>query len=260
MSADGVMGYGGTGRKPDFRREHLVYADVPLGFHKNSLTLGRTNLSYDLLKTFLWPNSQKKRFLITGNSNWFTRAFCYPYVDCSLVEWDWDRTDPLRTEIYTRTMSYHKIAGFEEVLHLGREAETDPAAVRLHFYRGLLWAIYPVGFHKFDISSGDGAHNAYRHLYRRFEPIIEKLSASGWEPQTYASSKSEHILVERYGWYKKGTLHFAIRNISDIERPVKISIDAAALDISPDKLLYARELTCRQPVSLKYSNSLFLAG
>lgn len=144
MSADGVMGYGGTGRKPDFRQEHLSYADVPLGFHKDSLTLGTVNLAYDLLKTFLWPDSEKKGYLITGNDNWFTRSFCYPYVDCSLIEWDWDGKDPLRTEMYTRTMSYHKIAGFEEVLHLGREAQTDPEAVRLHLHRGLLWAIYPV--------------------------------------------------------------------------------------------------------------------
>ena len=248
MSSDEIMGYTGTGRGPDYRVDHLPCTDVPLGFHKDSLVLGRVNLSYDLLKSFYWPDSQQKKYLITGNANWFNRSFCCPYVDCGMVEWEWDRSDPLRTGINARMMCFQKLWRFWRVLRHGKYAEKDPEAVRLHFHRCMHWAIYPAGLYALDAGGRTGHHDAFRHLYRRYEPIVETLSGSGWEPITHARSSDDKGFVERYGYFDRGSLHFAVRNTSKEDRSVGVTADTQALGMAMDHTLRCWDLTTQRPV------------
>ena len=42
-------------------------------------------------------------------------------------------------------------------------------------------------------------YNAGRPLFKRYIPMIRKLSAAGWEPITYARTGSPKLYVERYG-------------------------------------------------------------
>ena len=262
MSSDEIQGYTGTGNRPDFRREHFHFADVPLSYGKNTLALARVNLMYDFLHTFLWPHSHTHNYLNTGNANYFNRAFCFPYVDMGMIEWEWDRSNPLRTGTYARTMSYHKLYRFWRVCGKGEE---DPASVRTHLHRCLFWAIYPaVG----GMQSKTHNLDEYRYLYRRYVPIVERLSAAGWEPVTHATASPEGVLVERYGLFDNGSLHFAIRNITEGQmidpsgpapKRVNVCIDGQALGIAPDdRTLFAEELTEQHSLPLQMEKGKLL--
>jgi hypothetical protein len=56
--------------------------------------------------------------------------------------------------------------------------------------------------------------------------------------------------VERYGYFDRGTLHFAVRNTAEQECRAQISVDAGALAISMDETLRARDLTTQRPVPI----------
>lgn len=64
--------------------------------------------------------------------------------------------------------------------------------------------------------------------------------------------------MERYGLFNQGTLHFAIRNISEKEQSAAISIDTAALGIRQAVPLSAYELTCRRRVPLDHTENTIL--
>jgi hypothetical protein len=75
--------------------------------------------------------------------------------------------------------------------------------VEKYFQRSLFYGIFPSMF------SADAATNPYwetpalyerdRPLFRKYIPVIRKLSAAGWEPVTQAKSSSPAVYVERYG-------------------------------------------------------------
>ncbi len=111
------------------------------------------------------------------------------------------------------------------------------------------WALF-YGFPPSCFAPGAGAfgnywntpefHNRDRHLFRRYVPLIVRLCEAGWEPVTHAWSDNERVLVERFGRWSDGNLHFTIYNASDQLQNAIIAIDAAKLGL---KERDARNLT-----------------
>jgi hypothetical protein len=253
MSSDEICGYTGDGNAPDFRREHLKYADVPLSYGPGKLTLGVVNLAYDWLKTFLWPHSEENKYLVTGNANQFNRAFEFPYVDLGMVEFEWNSSDLLQMPVYIRSLSYHKLYRYWRVCGRGEE---DPASVVSHLHRCLMWATYPAVWGVEVV-----AHNLndYRHLYRRYVPIIEELSASGWEPITHATVGKPGVLLERYGSFAAGNLHFAVQNMNKEPVETTVTVDTQAEGIQSPADVRAYDLTHRQALPLQKAPALTVA-
>jgi hypothetical protein len=96
-------------------------------------------------------------------------------------------------------------------------------------------------------------HNRDRHLFRRYVPLIVRLCEAGWEPVTHAWSDNERVLVERFGRWSDGNLHFTIHNASDQLQNAIIAIDAAKLGL---KERDARNLTIWVLTDLKTFLSL----
>ena len=251
LTSDTIQGYAQTGGNPthtnhgaDYRREHLPYTDVPLCFDKATLALGRVNMLYDLLTTFYWPDSEKKKYLVTGNAGMWN-PFCRPYLDCGMIEGEpWPaRSDPELSGIGVRSMCYQKLWRFWRVNYWGQKGDYNPEAVRLHFHRGMHWAIYPVGTWPLRKTTDD-----YRHFFRRYEPVIEIISGSGWEPVTHARSSDTDVFVERYGYFERGTLHLTVRNTTREERAARITVDADALGVTMDETLRGWEYVWQRPM------------
>jgi len=73
-------------------------------------------------------------------------------------------------------------------------------------------------------------------------PAIEELSIAGWEPVPYARA-TEAVIVERYGSYEAGELHFTFRNYDDEAAKVtEVSLDRQALGIPQDAELVALDI------------------
>ena len=72
-----------------------------------------------------------------------------------------------------------------------------------------------------------------RPLFRKYMPIIRRLSAAGWEPITHARAGSPAILVERFG-APGGELLFTVYNDSDQSQQATLALDREALGIATD--------------------------
>jgi hypothetical protein len=102
------------------------------------------------------------------------------------------------------------------------------ALVEKYFQRSLFYGIFPSMF------SADAATHPYwenpalydrdRPLFRKYIPIVRKLSAAGWEPVTQAKSTSTAVYVERYG-----KRLFTLLNDTHQSADTTLTIDLAAL-------------------------------
>ena len=109
-------------------------------------------------------------------------------------------------------MNYRKIWRYWHAWdQRGGYGDKDPANVQAHFRHGLACAIFPAVA---CVQGATGDLEPHRALYRQYVPAIEELSRTGWEPVPYATA-TEGVIVERYGTYAQGELHFTLRNYSD---------------------------------------------
>ena len=236
FTADAIEGYFANRSGLNYRREHFATTDVPLTFGKETLGVAMPNTIWDFHNKSWWPLTQKYQVATYGNANLYEQTFTMPFVDVPMVENEWDRGHPERFERYLRAIAHHKIWRFWRVLGDGEKHEPS---VRRHFARGLAYAVYPcVGA----LNATGGNIEKYRHLFRQYVPAIEELSIAGWEPVPYARA-TEDVIVERYGSFTEGELHFTFRNYdTEAARATALTIDRQALGIPADAALVAVDI------------------
>ena len=122
-----------------------------------------------------------------------------------------------------RTASYHK----PYLLLLNTDfTKVDGAKIARYFQRCLFYGIYPSMF------SANAADHPYwedpklynrdRPLFRKYIPIVQHLSAAGWEPVTWARSSRSDVWLERYG-----RTYLTVLNSNDAPAETTIKIDTA---------------------------------
>ena len=51
-------------------------------------------------------------------------------------------------------------------------------------------------------------------IYQKYLPVIRRINRAAWEPVTHAAASDPKVLVERFGSWRGGNLHFTVRNQS----------------------------------------------
>lgn len=107
--------------------------------------------------------------------------------------------------------------------------------VRRYFERSAFYAVFPSMF------SADAATNPYwedpklydrdRPLFRKYIPLIARLSKAGWEPVTEARTSDPKLYVERYG-----KALFTVFNDSSVPRKGTLTIDLDSLGIQAKRV------------------------
>lgn len=156
-----------------------------------------------------------------------------PFFDIGLIDYDGARNE----DSYARTSGYRRPLRYWAELPQG---EKRPQAVHEMFHRGLLYAIYP---HLL----ADAAQ--FRRLYVQFVPVIERLSAAGWEPVTLATVTDPQVRVERYGRVADATLAFTVRNTADNPKRARLLLDGDLGLPSEGAMLEVRDLLTGNPVT-----------
>lgn len=118
-----------------------------------------------------------------------------------------------------------------------------------HLARGLAYGIYP-SVYSVQVMGRD--LDRYRHLYRQYVPAIEELSAAGWEPVPYASvsgsgEPSHEVIVERFGSFADGELHFTLRNYTDQPVTAALQLDRKGLGVPANAELVVQDTLPRSP-------------
>jgi hypothetical protein len=190
----------------DYRLEAIKASQLAPTFAQDSfLPVVPTWFSvYEFAKMMSNDLHKRGRLLMANATPWRFHAFL-PLLDVSGTETNWNSKSgwhPNSDAIfnYRRTLSYHKpylLLQNTDFTRFGLDL------LDLYIQRSMFYGVFPSMF------SADAAtkvywedpqlYNAGRPLFKRYIPIIKKLSAAGWEPLTYARSDNPKVYVERFG-------------------------------------------------------------
>jgi len=244
FTADAIEGYMANTSMANYRREHFKTTLVPLTFGYQNLKPAMANTIWDFHQKCWKPVTDEHNIVTYGNANGYEQFFTMPYVDIPMTEGNWDPQHDGRLDRFMRAINYRKIWRYWHAWDKGGGyGDKEPANVMGHFRRGLAYAIYPAVY---CIEGATGDLETYRAQFRQYVPAIEELSVAGWDPVPYATA-TEGVVVERFGAFANGELHFTLRNYE--EKPVEttLSLHRKDLGIPGNAELVAMDILPRTP-------------
>ena len=246
----------------NFRREHFKFADLPLVYDKarrRSCILHIFSV-YEFARHVADELRRRGRFLMANGAAWRFGFLCHLLdVGGTETKWLWKgKFRPMSDEdmLYKRAMMGKK--PYLLLMNVDFD-EFPPDMVERYMRYCVAYAFYPSMFSPTASSShkyywGNPAwYDRDRPLFRKYVPIVRRLSEAGWEPLTYAvASPSEGVVLERYGDPERGEVYFAVLNRGGEARDVEVEVDAEALGL-PAGGLRARDIVSGRAVELRRS-------
>lgn len=238
----------------DYRPEHLAASPYPLPFETDTLRPVLPHwYSTHAFTRFLSNEMRRRGKLLMANATPVRFSIFAPLLDIMGIEVNWlDAQGRWRPDDDTVMCLRRTLSGKKPYLLLmnTRFDRFTPDLVEKYFQRCLFYAIYPSMF------SHNAAEDPYwgnpewynrdRHLFRRYIPIIQRLSAAGWEPVTRARSINSEVYVERFG-----NRLFTLFNPTDRPQQTTLEVDprvpgARNMSSAAWELLSEQELPVRR--------------
>ncbi len=245
----------GWGDMPDYRPESIRYSHVPPTFASETYRpLITTWFSVWEYAAAIRADMRKRGKLLMANGTPWHKFDFLPLLDVAGTETDWSpggawRPDSDAVFNLRRTLSYRKPY---LLLQNTTFEKFGTDRVEKYFQRSMFYGCFPSMF------SPDAANHRYwetpalynrdRPLFKRYIPAIQKLSAAGWEPITYARSDNPIVYVERYG-----DRLFTVLNDSEASASAVITVELGRLGVglaAPLRVidLVTQEVVASQPV------------
>ena len=151
----------------------------------------------------------------------FRRALCRQKPYCLLMNTDYSRFTPDRVERYFQHCLFYGVwPGFFDE----EAASKDP-----------YWA------------SAKKWYERDRPLFRKYIPLLRRLTAAGWQPLTHAACSNSKILVERFGPEPGGPVFLTLLNDTADAQSGTVTADLRALGLKQPAP--ARELVSGNPAT-----------
>ncbi len=218
----------------DYRPSNLAACPYPLTFDTDSRrpVLPQWYSTHTFAR-FLRDDLHNRGKLLMANSVPIRFSVFAPLFDVMGIEVNWlgpngewqPETDAVLT--MRRTLSAQK--PYLLLMNTNFDKFSSPL-VEKYFQRSLFYGIFPSMF------SADAATHPYwenpalyerdRPLFRKYIPVIKRLSAAGWEPIPHATSANASIYLERYG-----SRLFTLLNDTHQPADTTVTIDLTALGI-----------------------------
>jgi hypothetical protein len=189
----------------DFDRDHFAAATTPLTFDSETHQPGvyKELMIYELARQMHHDLKAMGKYLF-ANSTPHRICFLTPWFDALGTETNWLQSNKFtppddQTMNLWRTMSGQKAY----CLLQNTNMEAFGPYVEKYFQRSLFYGIFP-GFFSADASThpyweNPAWYNRDRSLFKKYIPLIQNLSAAGWQPVTWARSDNSQIRLERFG-------------------------------------------------------------
>ncbi len=219
----------------NYRKDHYRYSSVPLCFDdNNNIVMFNGPAIYEFVK-WISEDVHSMGKLMFANGVPYRFTYLCPWLDVMGTETNWLPGDVFtpdadETMIMRRSMVYGK----PYLLLMNTRFDAFGVdMVERYFKRSAFYGILPGMF------SHNAANEAYfdtpkwynrdRALFKRYIPLITRLSESGWQPVSYAQSSNKTIYVERYG-----KNFITLLNDSKEPQTATIRLDTAKLGVKPD--------------------------
>lgn len=225
----------------NYNRNHFEVANYPLTFssslEKPKPAIWNYSSEYETMN-FIAREMHLKGKLTMGNGyGW--NPFAAGVLDLfgSEISWYSKASSDKKRLLFFRSISYQKPIVFLLNEGLDDTAFTTPPYIgyEKYFEKMLAYGFFP-SFFSVDASSDpywrDSAkYNIGRPFFKKYIPLIKMISQAGWEPITYATTKSNEISIERFGNNINDGLYFTIYNHSGNDEEIDVYIDSESLQL-----------------------------
>ena len=232
----------------NYRRAHFAKTETPLVFDSE----GRV-CQLGIFNTVEFAREVARRMWSQGkmmfaNSTPHRFPWGAAYLDVMGTETNWAR-DGEYTPNPDAVMNYRRAICYQRPYLLLLNTVYDdfePEWVELYFKRCTAYGIFP-GF--FSHNAADDPYWTRPELYERdrplflkYIPVIQALSAAGWEPVTHARSGNPSVYIERFG-RPGGALFLTLFNDSHEPQTAAVSADLEKLGLDRLPARIAQPLT-----------------
>jgi hypothetical protein len=116
-------------------------------------------------------------------------------------------------------------------------ARFTPELVERYFQRCLFYGVWP-GFFDQEAASKDpywaSAKRWYerdRPLFKRYIPLLQKLTTAGWQPLTHATCQNTNVFLERFGPDVSGTVYVTLLNDTGETQAGVMDVDSSTIGL-----------------------------
>ncbi|MCE5240892.1 NEW3 domain-containing protein [bacterium] len=219
--------------------EAIAASEAPLSYLHTTRQVCSVDGPWRRQTKLIAPLAEQRHLLVARRFAADGPGFCaqWPSFDLGLVS----LATPSGGEALFRAAAGRRLLRFWSAP--GQDTRGE-APLREMLYRGLPYAIYPH-------LQPDAPQQ--RNLYLQFVPVIERLSAAGWEPLTLARAPAPELLVERYGRLADSNLCLAVRNVGQEPLATTVALDPALGLPAAPSFVQAMDLVADAPVAATVS-------
>ena len=191
----------------NYRRDHFGTASVPLVFDREGRPCQLMIFNTWTFERMIAAQMHARGKLLFANAVLAEFSFPAPQLDVLGIEVNWLRQgayapDPDAVMSFRRALCRQK----PYCLLMNTDfSRFTPEMVERYFRRCLCYGIWPSFFDE-EAASKDpywaSAKKWYerdRPLFRKYIPLLQRVTAAGWQPLTYAACDNPRILIERFG-------------------------------------------------------------
>jgi hypothetical protein len=232
----------------NYRREHFRTASAPLVFDREGRPCQLMIFNTWAFEHDIAAQMHARGKLMFANAVLWQYSFPAPLLDVLGTEVNWLHQGEYLPDT-DAVMNFRRALCRQKpycLLMNTDYARFTPELVERYFQRCLFYGVWP-GFFDEEAASKDpywvSAKKWYerdRPLFKKYVPLLRRLTAAGWQPLTHASCDNSNILVERFGPEPNGMVFLTLLNDTADTQKGTVTADLKTLGLQPSAS--AREL------------------
>jgi hypothetical protein len=239
----------------NYRREHSGTTRVPLVFDHEGRPCQLMIFNTWSFERDIASQMHARGKLLFANDVLWQFSFPAPLLDVLGTEVNWLRHREYQPDS-DAVMNFRRALCRQKPYCLLMNTDFSqftPDRVERYFERCLFYGVWP-GFFDEEVASKDpywaSAKQWYerdRPLFKRYIPVLRRLTAAGWEQVTYARSSNPNICVERFGPDHRGDVFLTVLNDTADPQSGTLVVELKALGLKGR--VSASELVSRSVVT-----------
>ena len=223
----------------NYRREHFRTASVPLVFDREGRPCQLMIFNTWTFERDIAAQMHARGKLLFANAVLWQFSFPAPLLDVLGTEVNWLRQGEYPPDS-DAVMNFRRALCRQKpycLLMNTDYARFTPELVERYFQRCLFYGVWP-GFFDEEAASKDpywaSAKKWYerdRPLFKKYIPLLRRVTAAGWQPLTHASCDNPKILVERFGPEPDGAVFLTLLNDTADPQSGTVTADLKALGL-----------------------------
>ena len=223
----------------NYRREHFRTASVPLVFDREGRPCQLMIFNTWTFERDMAAQMHARGKLLFANAVLWQFSFPAPQLDVLGTEVNWLRHGEYQPDS-DAVMNFRRALCRQKpycLLMNTDYAKFTPELVERYFQRCLFYGIWP-GFFDEEAASKDpywGSGRKWyerdRPLFKKYIPLLRRLTAAGWQPLTHASCDNSNIQVERFGPEPGGAVFLTLLNDTADSQSATVTVDLHTLGL-----------------------------